>query len=320
MKINILLLGEKKEYFDENIRRTLSQLADIYECKYESENEIIELMRREIFHLAIFCIDEDSSKNYELYKRILTCKICDKSTKKTMPVFFIGTEQDCISLSHFPSITNTIFFNYPYDHNLLLYYFLEAFDIDKDLFILTDEQKKLAKEKIFIKGKIGKKSYIPEPNKPQPDDVIDNVKCLDKDIIEEFSELDINKIEKEIVEEHKRNILIVDDDLKVLKLMSSYLEDDYNVVIAKSGTSALKYLRKNIPDLILLDYMMPEENGGEVFNNIRFNTSCKTTPIIFLTGVADAQIVREILSLKPQGYILKPVNKETLIKKISPYL
>jgi len=150
------------------------------------------------------------------------------------------------------------------------------------------------------------------------DELLGNTSDNSDSTDEEDKNEEESKEEKKIV--IKKDILVIDDDIKVLKLISSYLEDDYNVTIAKSGISALKYLKKNKPHLILLDYMMPGETGAEVFKDIRTYTSSKKTPIMFLTGVADSDIVKEILMMKPQGYILKPVTKEDLMKKIKPIL
>lgn len=318
MKRKVLLAGEKKEFIDDKIKRDISQVVEIYECK--TEKEIIDVMRKEIIHLAILCIDSDSAMSFQIYKRILMSKICDKSTMKIIPVFFVGEEKDCISVSSFSSISDAVFFNTPLLPELFYYHFCDIIDINKGIFLSPEQQEKMAGIDIIIKGRLGEKHNLPQPPKKKKNETNDGVMCLDKDILDELNELDIDEIEKELEQEAKKNILIVDDDLKVLKLMSAYLEEDYNVVIAKSGESALKYLRKNEPDLILLDYMMPGETGADVFNSIRMNTKCKTTPIIFLTGIADAEVVKEIVKLKPQGYILKPVNKETLREKIRPYI
>ena len=68
--------------------------------------------------------------------------------------------------------------------------------------------------------------------------------------------------------------------------------------------------------MVLLDYEMPGESGPEVFLNLRTRPALKDVPIVFLTGVTDAERVKEVLALQPQGYLLKPIDKEKLMTKV----
>lgn len=123
--------------------------------------------------------------------------------------------------------------------------------------------------------------------------------------------------EAAIAEENRvKNILVVDDDANVLKLLKSILGDEYNVATMLSGKMATKYLESKECDLILLDYEMPIENGPEVFKKIKEIESAKDIPILFLTGVADKEKIAEVLRLKPQGYLLKPIDAEKLFEAI----
>jgi len=117
-----------------------------------------------------------------------------------------------------------------------------------------------------------------------------------------------------------KNILVVDDDSNVLKLLKSILGDSYNVATMLSGKMATKYLESKECDLILLDYEMPVENGPEVFRKIKEIESAKDIPIVFLTGVSDKQKIAEVLMLKPQGYLLKPIDAEKLFDVIRKLL
>lgn len=117
----------------------------------------------------------------------------------------------------------------------------------------------------------------------------------------------------------KKKILVVDDDIKMLKIINMYLQDTYEVAIAKNGRTALKYLEKNIPDLILLDYMMPEEDGPTVLSNIRNNPLNFAVPVFFLTGVSEREAVKKVLNLNVQGYLLKPVAKDDLLSRLSDF-
>lgn len=124
----------------------------------------------------------------------------------------------------------------------------------------------------------------------------------------------VNALENKEVE--KKRILVVDDDSSVLKLMKGYLGSRYQVATALSGKVAMKYLEKKEVDLILLDYEMPEENGEEVFKRIKATEKVRNTPVVFLTGVTDRERIQGVLALKPQGYLLKPIDTERLSAKI----
>lgn len=121
-------------------------------------------------------------------------------------------------------------------------------------------------------------------------------------------------------EEERKTILIIDDDTIMLKVMKDYLHDRFDVATAVSGKIAYKYLEMKKADLILLDYEMPNENGPQVLEKLRTIESAKNIPVIFLTGMTEKGKIQKALYLKPQGYLLKPVDKETLIQKINEVL
>ena len=116
---------------------------------------------------------------------------------------------------------------------------------------------------------------------------------------------------------NKRHILIIDDDPLMLKIIKDYLHDDYEIATAKGGKLAYKFLEKKRTDLILLDYEMPEEKGPEVFVNIRKMPGMQSVPIVFMTGVKDKERVMEVVKLKPQGYISKPVSYDSLMAMVN---
>lgn len=118
----------------------------------------------------------------------------------------------------------------------------------------------------------------------------------------------------------KQRILIIDDSTVMLKSIKAHLEDEYEVATAISGKVALKYLEKKKVDLILLDYEMPEEDGPTVFKKIRSLPDNPEVPIVFLTSINEGEKIQKALSLKPQGYLLKPVDKTSLFKKLHEVL
>lgn len=118
----------------------------------------------------------------------------------------------------------------------------------------------------------------------------------------------------------KKHITIVDDDAGMLRLIRSHLEGKYEVATAINGTLAERFLERKKTDLILLDYEMPGESGAEVLSHLREKELTKDIPVIFLTGVTEMSKIKEVLSMKPQGYLLKPVDKEKLLDTIAKQL
>lgn len=114
----------------------------------------------------------------------------------------------------------------------------------------------------------------------------------------------------------RKHILVVDDDFRMLKLVKRYLEDSYDVATAINGKVALKFLQTKMTNLILLDYEMPDENGPAVLEKLRANPITCNIPVIFLTGINDSKKIMQVLSLKPQGYLLKPIEHDKLVNEI----
>ena len=112
------------------------------------------------------------------------------------------------------------------------------------------------------------------------------------------------------------HILVVDDNAMVLRNIKSILEKNYSVAVAPSGVHAFISIGKKVPDLILLDYEMPEMNGKEVLEKLQATKEYADIPVIFLTSMDNREIVMELLALKPAGYILKPADSGMLLERI----
>ena len=114
----------------------------------------------------------------------------------------------------------------------------------------------------------------------------------------------------------RKHILVVDDNSMMLRLVKEHLHEKYDVATALSGKIALKFLRNKKTDLILLDYEMPDENGPAVLEKLRASDATKNIPVVFLTGVTESKKIKEALIMKPQSYLLKPINRERLMDTI----
>ncbi len=119
--------------------------------------------------------------------------------------------------------------------------------------------------------------------------------------------------------EMRKNILLVDDDTTFLKMMKGWLEKYYRVTIVTSGTQALMYLADNKPNLILLDYEMPVTSGPQVLEMIRSETKVGQVPVMFLTGKSDRESIMKVLELKPDGYLLKTLNREQILMTLNDF-
>ena len=122
----------------------------------------------------------------------------------------------------------------------------------------------------------------------------------------------------------KALILVIDDTLANLKLVSDFLRKaGFDVLVAKSGYQALKTLEKSSPDLILLDVLMPEMDGFETCRRLKLAEKTKDIPVIFMTAVVDSSNPNDKvkgLSLGAVDYLSKPIQLEEVLARIKIHL
>ena len=113
-------------------------------------------------------------------------------------------------------------------------------------------------------------------------------------------------------------ILVVDDDPDIIEILTYNLSNEgYNVKSASNGIEALKKAKKFIPDIILLDVMMPEMDGIEACSNLREIESLSKSRIIFLSARSEDFTLIAAFDAGADDYINKPVKPKILLKKIS---
>ena len=116
-------------------------------------------------------------------------------------------------------------------------------------------------------------------------------------------------------------LLLVDDNSNNLKLLASVLHPEgYRLSLAKNGVDALKIARNTVPDLILLDIMMPEMDGFEVCKKLKNNITTRDIPIIFLTAKSDTDDVIKGFQIGGVDYITKPFRKEELVIRVRTHV
>lgn len=117
----------------------------------------------------------------------------------------------------------------------------------------------------------------------------------------------------------RKRILIVDDDLMTLRIMKKYLEDEYDVQIEKDGYRFVEKMDSIGTDLILLDVEMPIMNGLQVFDAIVKNSKYNDVPVVFLSGVMDPNVVRDVMTKGAAGYMSKNLSKTELVEKVAGF-
>ncbi len=122
------------------------------------------------------------------------------------------------------------------------------------------------------------------------------------------------------MEDERKKILVIDDSAMILSSVSRMLGSKYKVFCATSGPKAIQIIEVNPPDLIFLDYAMPEFNGKDTYEFIKQHPGMENVPIIFLTAISDADRVKELIGLKPAGYLLKPPTPFKLLEAAQKYL
>lgn len=118
----------------------------------------------------------------------------------------------------------------------------------------------------------------------------------------------------------RSSVLIVDDCVENLQLMSGILRDNYIVLAAKSGIQAIKIAKKSKPDIILLDVMMPEMDGYETCCKMKQSKELRGIPVIFVTALTDPE--DEVRGFNAGGvdYITKPVSPPTVLARVATHL
>ena len=119
----------------------------------------------------------------------------------------------------------------------------------------------------------------------------------------------------------KENILVVDDDKDIARLVRGYLEQaGFSVQVAHDGESALHVLRRDRPDLLVLDLMLPDRDGWDITRTIRADSRLTALPIIMLTARVEDTDKIVGLELGADDYITKPFNPREVVARVRALL
>jgi two-component system alkaline phosphatase synthesis response regulator PhoP len=118
-----------------------------------------------------------------------------------------------------------------------------------------------------------------------------------------------------------QRILVVDDDKSIVKVLSAYLQQSgYQVIPAYDGEMALHVLRRERPDLMILDLMMPVRDGWEVTRIVRADKALAATPIIMLTARVEDTDKVVGLEVGADDYVCKPFNAREIVARVKSLL
>jgi PleD family two-component response regulator len=106
----------------------------------------------------------------------------------------------------------------------------------------------------------------------------------------------------------KQKVLIVDDEPLNIELMEGILSNDYEVIKASSGIEALIKVENTLPDLILLDVMMPNMNGYAVCKNLKSSNKTKSIPIVMITALKEHEGKNKAIEAGADDFVSKPIE------------
>lgn len=310
----ILMVGDNKTVLDMFFFH-----MDYYEVQTSStrHDDVVCHMKYFKPQAFVFCI---VNGDYNGIKKMTNVK--SQLMKEDIPFIFIGSSDDCTRVDKaIPGIVD-VFIEKP---------FTVATIQDKIDSLIEEREERKEEERKRIeeeKAKLDAEKAALEEEQKKLEEEQKELEELEgvkkgtggsKDIISGDVEVDIDELLAEVKKASRRkHILIVDDDSGMLKVIKEHIKENYDVATAISGKLARKFLEKKDTDLILLDYMMPGEDGPEVLRQLRENPKTKNIPVVFLTGMTERDKIVELLSGKnrPQGYIVKPVEKDKLLETI----
>jgi excisionase family DNA binding protein len=131
-----------------------------------------------------------------------------------------------------------------------------------------------------------------------------------------------NNIPPDALASGKQKILVVDDDPEIVELFVDVLERDgrFEIKTAGTGYDAGILTQEFQPDLVILDYMLPDINGNVVCQTIRANPNFEHMKIIIVSGVVNQDEINDLLKAGADEFVKKPFNIEKLIERIGELL
>ena len=282
MKYKILFMGNSKATIDDMFQHA----SDLFEMQCTSSRFDDIACHLKFFqpHALVYCMHNETRETMSQLSIIKHEKLLRRTA-----FFIVASQEDCDELRKISADISDA-------------------DLVKPITALQIAERITAYiKRNFSAAELQSANEGPVSDRPLPSAEAQKTQALLDDIDSLFTNASVNS---------RKHILVVDDDFRMLKLIKRYLDDTYDVATAINGKVALKFLESKMTNLILLDYEMPEENGPAVLEKLRANPVTSHLPVIFLTGSNDRKKIQQVLALKPQGYLLKPVDHGKLIEAI----
>lgn len=116
-------------------------------------------------------------------------------------------------------------------------------------------------------------------------------------------------------------VLIVDDNPNNLKVLGALLSNQgYKVALAANGEECFGFLKKQLPDLIFLDIMMPGMNGFDVCVELKKDPRTAEIPVIFISALSNPQQIAKAFESGGSDYVIKPFNKDDVMARTKVHL
>jgi len=120
---------------------------------------------------------------------------------------------------------------------------------------------------------------------------------------------------------NNKKIIVVDDEPDILKTMEIFLKcEGFDVITAVDGIEGLEKIKKEAPDLVILDVMLPKLDGYKVCRLLKFDRNFRTIPIVIFTARAQEIDEKKAKEVKADAFITKPFQSETFLAKIRELL
>jgi K+-sensing histidine kinase KdpD len=122
------------------------------------------------------------------------------------------------------------------------------------------------------------------------------------------------------IQKKRRIVVVEDNELIIFTLTNILTNNNYIHYVAQNGKSAIELILKELPDIILLDIVLPEFNGFQICQIIKTNPLTKDIPIIFLTSMNDTESIKKAFEVGAEDYVVKPFNFVELLSRINTHI
>lgn len=316
MKYRVLITGQNKVVIDD----FFSHMQDSFECQNSSTRYEDIMSHLEYFkpHVFVYCLHKEAAL---IAGKLDSLK--QEFKERNISFVLIGSQESCDEYTRSSVNAPGLILTRPFTATLIEEKLGNYLELQKEKLEALENRRQMEEEAKRLEEA---KQQLEEQQRREEEQKEE----ARREEMRRKEEQRREELDREAREEEQRRekasesqlkrILVVDDDPVMLKTARKHIGDRYEVASAISGKLALKYLETRSVDLILLDYEMPGENGADVLAKLRENEQTSHIPVVFLTGISERSKIQQVLSMKPQGYLLKPIKHDILLSTIEEAL